>query len=102
LPLDQVDTLLYDFVSGEDFAYYERSHSMEPSPLGIWELKTLDVRIFGWFHVKRCFVIANVDTAFRCKENDLYHGYKTDSIRRRDRLDLDGPKFIIGEYIDVL
>lgn len=61
VPLEQVDVLFHDFVSGEDFAYYERSHSLRPAELGVWELKTLDVRVFGWFPKKGVFVMANVE-----------------------------------------
>jgi hypothetical protein len=35
-PTEQVDALFYDFVSGEDLAYYERSHRMTPKEQGIW------------------------------------------------------------------
>ncbi len=35
-PLEQVDDLLHDFVSGADLAYYERSHQMTPLESGVW------------------------------------------------------------------
>ena len=100
-PLEQVDFLLHEFVIGEDFSYYERCHCMMPGASGVWELKTPDVRLFGWFNSKCSFVIANADSAFRCKNHDLYEGYKTDTMYRRNNLDLDEPKFIEGEYGDV-
>lgn len=101
-PLEQLDLLFYDFVSGEDLGYYERSHSMEPREPGIWELKTPDIRIFGWFVFRCCFVMAEIDTAFRCKKFDLYRGYRGSAVRRRENLDLDEPKFVTGDHIDVL
>lgn len=101
-PIEQVDDLLHDYVSGADFAYYERSHSMHPSEHGVWELKTTDIRLFGWFVSKGVFVVADVDTAFRCKEHGLYAGYRGNVVRRRDGLNLDPPGFITGDYPDVL
>jgi hypothetical protein len=100
-PLEQLDLLLYDFISGEDLDYYKRSHSMRPEAFGVWELKTPDVRVFGWFQARNVFIIANIDSAFRCKEHDLYTGFRNDTVRRRDLLDLDEPKFILGGYDDV-
>lgn len=101
-PLEQADELLYDFVSGEDFSFYEKSHSMLPTDPGVWELKTKDLRLFGWFFVKRVFVVAEINSAFRCKQHNLYPGYRDSVVRRRDVLNLDEPKFITGDYQDVL
>ncbi|TIP70341.1 MAG: hypothetical protein E5X53_28270 [Mesorhizobium sp.] len=101
-PIEQVDVLFHDFVSDEDFSYYERSHSMLPTNLGVWEMKTTDVRLFGWFPRKATFIIAECDTAFRCKNHNLYPGYRSSVVRRRNILDLDEPKFLTGEYDDVL
>lgn len=100
-PLEQVDDLLHDFVVGTNLDYYERSHSMRPEDPGIWELKTPDVRFFGWFQSRLTFVIAEVDTAFRCKKHDLYAGYRNSAVRRREALDLNEPKFMTGSYEDV-
>jgi hypothetical protein len=101
-PLQQMDDLLHDFGSGEDLSFWQRSHSMNPSEDGIWELKTTDLRLFGWFKTRGMFVIANLDTAMRCKLYGLYAGYRGDCVRRRDALNLDPPKFMTGGYRDVL
>lgn len=101
-PVEQMDGLFHDFVSGADLAFYDRSHSMIPANLGVWELKTPDTRAFGWFPQKGAFIIAEVDTAFRCKEHGLYVGYRGSVVRRRDSLDLAVPKFVTGDYSDVL
>ncbi len=101
-PIEQVDDLFHDFVSGADLSFYERSHSMMPIDPGIWELKTLDVRLIGWFAQKSAFIIAETDTAFRCKEHNLYPGYRDSAVRRRNMLNLNAPKFVTGDYSDVL
>lgn len=101
-PLEQVDDLLHDFVAGTNLDFWERSHSMRPEDPGIWELKTPDVRLIGWFHLRLTFVIAEADTAFRMKKYMLYQGYRESAVRRRNALDLNEPKFITGSYDDVL
>lgn len=101
-PFDQADSLFYDFVSGADFSFYEKSHSMEPRDPGVWELKTPDLRLFGWFPARGVFILAEIDTAFRCKNHNLYPGYRNSVVWRRENLDLNEPKFILGEYDDVL
>ncbi|WP_412063942.1 hypothetical protein [Rhizobium sp. SYY.PMSO] len=101
-PLEQADLLFHDFVSGNDFSFYEKSHSMQPTEPGVWELKTSDLRLFGWFVQKCVFVIAEIDTAFRCKQHALYPGYRNSVVYRRQQLQLDEPKFITGDYDDVL
>lgn len=101
-PEEQIDDLLYMFVSGADMSFYERSHSMTPSEHGVWELKSPDLRLFGWFRRKGTFVITRIDTAFRCKQHGLYVGYRSDAVRLRDGMNLDEPKFVTGNYDDVL
>jgi hypothetical protein len=63
---------------------------------GVWELKTADVRLFGWFHQFDCFVGVVIDLKYRVQEYKLYSGYMGEVIRFRDNLDLDEPKFIPG------
>lgn len=101
-PLEQADDLFHDFVSGADFSFYGRSHSMLPTDPGIWELKTPDLRLFGWFAAKGVFVIAEISSAYLCKYHKLYAGFRNSVAYRRDNLDLDEPKFITGDYEDVL
>lgn len=74
---------------------------MRSEAFGVWELKIPVVSLFGWFQARNVFIIANIDSAFRCKEHDLYTGFRNDTVRRRDLLDSDKPKFILGGYDDV-
>jgi hypothetical protein len=101
-PIEQVDDIVHDFISGADFDVYEKAHFLQPDAEGVWELKTVDVRLIGWFYKRRVFVIANADSAYRCKAIPLYEGYRTDTIRRRRTLDLDEPKYVTGGYSYVL
>jgi hypothetical protein len=101
-PIEQVYALFYDFISGDDFAYYERCHAMRPAPQGVWELKTTDVRLFGWFYRRGVFICANIDEMNRVKSLGLYAGYRNDIVYRRGLLRLDGQQFVVGGYRDVL
>ncbi|HEV3248932.1 MAG TPA: hypothetical protein VG124_17170 [Beijerinckiaceae bacterium] len=99
-PLEQADILFHDFVSGADMAFYERCHSMIPDEEGVWELKSEDLRFFGWFPAKGAFIIADIDTKARITERGL--AYLGQVKYRREMLGLDEPKFKEGGYSDVL
>lgn len=101
-PAEQVDFLLYDFIRGADLCHYKRAHIMVPSECGVFEIKTADIRFFGWFPAVDNFIAADVVTAVFCKERGLYDGYRDQVRRRRDLLDLDVPKFLSGGIFDVL
>ncbi|MET4240706.1 hypothetical protein [Bradyrhizobium sp. RT10b] len=62
---------------------------------GIWELKTLDVRIFGWFSAKDTMVVdAGCDVKLLKSGQLNYSGYiaQTDYVRR-------SLGFLVGDYI---
>jgi hypothetical protein len=67
---------------------------------GIWELKTADLRLFGWFLQKDCFIVSDIDDTGRIKQSNLYRGYCLQAVRRRDALELNEPKFIRGDNPD--
>jgi len=100
-PVQQLDALLDIFCSGETITFDRRfkpliTHVKD----GIWELKTPDLRIFGWFRVKDCFIAGALDLAFNVKSHNLYAGYANEIVYHRDHLDLDEPKFVPGDNPD--
>jgi hypothetical protein len=95
--LEQVDALTYEFCAGEPLNFGSQFKALRPITNGVWELKTGDVRIFGWFHRKDDFIGAVADDAYRIKLHDLYLGYAGEVVRFRDALELDEPKFIPGD-----
>lgn len=103
-PLEQVDFLFSEFISGSNVAHWKFCHIMKPEPgfHHIWELKTADVRFFGWFPKKDVFVIAQAGSAKVIKDHGLYRAMRDVCVQLRERLDLDGPKAIAGGYEDVL
>jgi len=96
-PLEQLDAYVEVFASGKVLTY---PHSLKPLNhlgQGVWELKTADLRIFGWFHRRDCFIAHRCDTSERIKEFNLYPGYVGEVVRFRDLLPLDEPKSVEGE-----
>lgn len=63
---------------------------------GVWELKTLEVRMFGWFYRRDVFICAAVQSADAVKKDQLYDFYREKVVTLRDELALDGAKFLPG------
>ena len=99
-PAEQLDAILNVFVSGEVLTFSDNFRPLRPIGESVWEIKTADVRIFGWFPMLDCFVGVVADLAQRVKEIGLYAGYRGEVIRFRNKLDLDEPKFLPGELPD--
>lgn len=74
-PEEQLDALLADFCEGVELLFDEHFKCLTPHENGVWELKTPDIRIFGWFHQKDCFVVSAVDAKWRIVELNLYRPY---------------------------
>ena len=49
-PQEQLGQLVDDFVAGEVLTVGWQFKALNHHGAGIWELKTADLRIFGWFH----------------------------------------------------
>lgn len=94
---EQVVDLTEIFCSGEPLNYGAQFHVLRPIDKGVWELKTGDIRIFGWFQSKDHFIGVVADDTYRIKLHDLYNGYVGEVVRYRDALALDEPKFVPGE-----
>lgn len=96
-PMEQLDAFLEEYASGEPLVYKLRFNPINPIGDGIWELKTADLRIFGWFHKKDCFIGVSADMTWRIKEYKLYAGYRNEAVNIRNNMDIDEPKFIPGD-----
>jgi hypothetical protein len=101
-PTQQLDALVEVFCSGETLTFGTQFKPLNHLGNGIWELKTPDLRIFGWFCKKDHFVAGTMDLAFNVKSHNLYPGYAGEVERFRDQLDLDEPKFVAGEDPNVV
>ena len=85
------------FAAGECLYFGNHIRPLTPVTHGVWELKTQDLRIFGWFPARDCFVAHRGQQATFIKRHNLYTGYVGDVVRFREALDLDEPKFIPGD-----
>ncbi|HZL59844.1 MAG TPA: hypothetical protein VFC38_09090 [Stellaceae bacterium] len=93
---DQVDQILYDFVIGRPMAYSVHYRKLEPVGSHVWELKTVDVRLFGWFCKKGHFVVVCGSLKNKLRKNKNYAPFIAKVIAFRKALDLDEPKAITG------
>jgi len=101
-PLEQVESLFHRFITGKVLVYSYDLRDLEPLDAGIWELKSPDLRFFGWFPVYNTFIVAYCDDASKIKEYNLYSGYIQQCLRLRDKLPVDQPTFIDGGLSDVI
>lgn len=100
-PVEQVYALVAIFCKGEPLAIGHRfKYLISRNTEGIWELKTADVRMFGWFPQKDRFVVSACGFADHVKRHNLYQGFCVQAQRDRDLLALNPPKFIPGDDPD--
>src|SRR5258708_3635038 len=74
-PVGQFDELMSVFCSGETLTYDWQFKPLNYVENGIWELKSADLRIFGWFPRKDCFIGVIADTKARILEHKLVAPY---------------------------
>lgn len=100
-PVEQVDALLQRYAAGRALQYGDGGdiRCLEPCGDGVWEFKTKDVRIFGWFPVMDVFVATNAKDADTVKRLHLYGPMVREAGRVRDQLNLP---FIAGDDVDVV
>ena len=96
-PIEQLDAFLTNYCAGDTLMYGRQFRPLRHIDAGVWELKTPDLRLFGWFHAKDCFICSDCDDATKVKKHHLYAGYRDQAVRLRDQLDLDEPKFLSGD-----
>lgn len=104
-PSGQLDDLLALFCNGGKLRHGRQFHIMHPRTEGVWELKTPDLRLFGWFPERDCFVLVCCEAvrpikARRAGQLDLYQKCINQVIGFRQSLPLDDPKFVTGDNED--
>src|SRR5579871_1034018 len=104
-PLEQVDEILYRWITGKDLRYGRWFKDLMPRSDEVWEMKTADIRIFGWIYRPRTFVAVFGDYADLYKgkiQRRSYEEAKRRVKRERDALDLDPPKYAGGTYDELV
>ena len=93
---EQVDQLFHLYLSGAPLIHTRQFRYIRAEDYAVWELKTPDVRIFGWFMKRDCFVCVFGDWADKVKDHDLYRGYRIAIRRIRRQLDIDNTLCVQG------
>ena len=88
-PAEQIDDLFYAFLSGRPLVFTRQFRVVRAEDNAVWELKTPDIRIFGWFMAKDCFAAVFGNWADTIKDHDLYRGYRIAIRRLRRELGID-------------
>ena len=96
-PAQQLDALTAVFVAGEPLAFGWQFKSLVHHQNGVWYLKTADVRLFGWFPCRDCFIATSIAGADLAKRLHLYRPLGDEVVRIREALPLDEPKFVPGD-----
>jgi hypothetical protein len=97
MPLYQLIGRFDDFCMGENFELNRMFKNLEPKDRGIWEIKTPDVRVFGFFTEKDCFIAIRGGLKSAYRTNASYK--KPIGIVGVERQKLQLP-WISGERID--
>jgi hypothetical protein len=104
-PLEQQIHRLRQWISGAPITYDRMFHEILPHERGVWELKTADLRYFGWMYRTREFVVA------RCGYADDFKGdtkkktvadERDQVVARREALPLDGEKWKDGTFDELV
>jgi hypothetical protein len=95
-PFEQAEQFLYEFVVGRPMAYSVHYRKLEPITVHVWELKTPDVRLFGWFPKKATIVLVCGTLKENVKAFKQYAPFIQMVVAFRDLLNLDPPKAITG------
>ena len=100
-PQEQMDSILHTWISGQPIRYSRMLQDLLPATDEVWEFKTADLRIFGWFYRPRVFIAAFLDYAdwYKGPTKKYYYEDTRDSVvDKRNTLDLDEPKFATGAF----
>ncbi|MDZ4308755.1 hypothetical protein [Allopontixanthobacter sp.] len=95
-PSEQLDDFFVEFCSGHELMFERQIRPIRHIRHGVWELKTADTRLFGWFAARDCFICTNGGLTSDIKKSNLYDGHRDEAVRLRSALDLDEPKFVAG------
>lgn len=80
-------------------------HDMDPAADEVWEMKTEDLRIFGWMYKPREFIAVQggyADDYKKPTKSKNYADDRRDVVKARDALPLDGDKFVGGRFHELV
>jgi hypothetical protein len=106
-PAEQLDEMFHQFCSGGNInvagaaSWMHAGHDQEElkelrcEPRDVWEFKTQDLRIFGWFHTPDIFIVSNISMKSQLEQyageagQDLYPRICAEAINFRGLLGLE-------------
>lgn len=104
-PKEQLINRLLQWITGKPMVRGRMFQDLLPQGDAVWELKTADLRIFGWIYRPRKFIAVRGGYADDYKEPTKIKFYGDDRravVEARDVLPLDGEKFVMGDYDELV
>lgn len=104
-PKEQLDFLMYKWIAGKEIIYNRMFKDLMPMKDEIWEMKTADIRVFGWIYKPLIFMAVFGDYADLYKGPNAkatYEAAKQKVKASRASLNLDEPKFTPGAFHDLV
>ena len=103
-PDEEFDDLLFNYISSKGEMRYEKMFKdLIPMRDEVWELKTYQLRIFGWFYRKDQFIAVRPGRKAELKNgSDAYYRAINAVLDTRAALPLDQPKFVGGVISNVI
>ena len=98
-PEEQVHNRLHEFITDDPLNYNTTHRDLDQY---VWEIKTADVRLLGWFPRKSTFFIVLGEFKDKLLRAKFYRPYIQTVVEFRANLCLDDPKFLMGGTRDVL
>jgi hypothetical protein len=104
-PAEQLILRLQQWLSGAPLKKGPMFKEMAyPKDNDVWELKTEDLRMFGWIYQPKKLIIASCGYADHYKPPKIKN-YADDAravVQARNALPLDGPKFVRGSFDELV
>jgi hypothetical protein len=104
-PLEQLHVRVRQWISGQPMHYGPMFSNMTPLSDYVCEIKTPDLRIFGWIYQPKKFIAVFGDYADDYKpptKRKTYADARRKVVAARDALPLDGDKFANGDFDDLV
>lgn len=99
-PAEQVDSILHAYITGETIHYDRQLKCLQPHSDGIVELKTTDVRIFGFVPQKAMFIALCAASKDNIVAANLYPVFMRECRRMRAELGFQPGECVTGENSD--
>jgi len=104
-PKEQLEQRLRQWMSGATIVHERMFNDMLPHDKHVWEMKTADLRLFGWVYQPKAFIALCGGYADDYKEPTKTKNYADDVkavVAARHLLPLDGPKFATGDFDELV